>query len=1134
MTTDRFAVLPKGRSAVCAAGLLALALGACGGNDIVLPSEGVAASMTIVGGDKQNGSAGAPLADSLVVKVVDTKSRPVGDQTVVFQVLSGGGQVVPDTAVTNESGLASTRWVLGTADGSQSVRARAVGNGAPGSVTATFTATAGAAGASTLAAVKGDEQTATAGSPLPDSLIVKVTDQFGNPVAGVDIDWTLTGGGTVSAPTVETGNDGQAGIVRTLGPTAGQQTTIATAAGLTGSPVTFTATATVGTAGRLTLERAPSSSGQSGVALATQPQLQLRDANGNPVSRAGVAVQAQIATGPAGSSVSGGTAATDANGLATFSTLAINGTAGSYVLNFFGSQLSGVNSDPITITAGTATKLAVLQAPSATAASGDPFAQQPTIELRDAADNPVHQSGVLVTATLQGGGATLSGDNTKTTDANGVATFTDLELTGTAGTKTILFGANGVAGTTAQVTLGAGSPSVSQSSVGYSGTTIQAGGTITISVTVKDASGNPISGAAVGVNATGTGNTTAGSITGAAGTGSATFTSTVAEAKTLTVTANGVTLDTRGVTVTPAAADAAHSSLSVNPMAIVTGQEATATVTVRDQFDNAVSGASVTLNPANGLALSQAPGTSNGSGVATGKVKATAVGNGTVTATVGGGTTSPAVTVTIAQATTTTSVSVPGGDSNVGEAVTVNYSVSVVSPGSGTPGGTVTVSGGSQSCTASVSTGSCPLTFTSAGTKSISAHYNGDANYAASTSATVDHTVNALATTTTVTSSKSSSVWSESVTFTATVSASSGTPAGTVQFKSDGSNIGSGTLTNGTVAVPVSTLPVGTHTITADYTPDVGSGFAGSSGTLSGVQTVSKASVTVAIDSTVPGAPTAGSPVTVYVSVTGAPPATDTPTGTVAVAGGSGTCSITLVGGKGNCSFTPSTTGSITATYSGDPNFNPGVSGPVTIASATVPTTTVLGSSSLASTFGQSAVITATITASGTPVTTGTVQFKVDNAATGPPLALSATGTAQLNLNALLAVGPHTIVANYGGGGGFDPSSSTLTQTVQQASTTTAVSINPATITDGESAQLTAAVSSTVPISEGTVEFFDGATTLGTAPVSSGSATLAPDPVFSGAGPHSITAQYTGGTSFAPSAVSPATTLTVNPLIPSP
>jgi hypothetical protein len=376
VTTHRSGVFQSVRhAAVAGAGLLALALGACGGNDIVLPSEGVAAAMTAVQGDKQSGSAGSPLADSLVVKVVDTKSRPVGDQTIVFQVLSGGGEVVPDTAVTDESGLASTQWVLGTADGTQSVRARAVGNGAGSNVTVTFTATAGAAGASTLAAVKGDKQTATAGSPLPDSLSVKVTDQFGNPVSGVAIDWTLTGGGTVSAPTVETGADGQAGIVRTLGPTAGQQTTVATATGLTGSPVTFTATATVGTAGRLTLERAPSSSGQSGVPLGTQPQLQLRDANGNPVSRAGVAVQAQIASGPAGSSVAGGTAATDANGLATFTALAINGTAGDYVLNFFGSQLSGVNSDPITITAGSATKLAVLQAPSATAASGEPFAQ---------------------------------------------------------------------------------------------------------------------------------------------------------------------------------------------------------------------------------------------------------------------------------------------------------------------------------------------------------------------------------------------------------------------------------------------------------------------------------------------------------------------------------------------------------------------------------------------------------------------------------------------------------------------------------------------------------------------------------------------------------------------------------------
>src|SRR5437667_9166911 len=84
----------------------------------------------------------------------------------------------------------------------------------------------------------------------------------------------------------------------TLSTTAGTNTLTATSSGLTGSPVTFTADGTAGAAGRVAFTTAPSSAGQSGVALAQQPVLQLEDANGNPVSQSGVVVTATVS--PAG------------------------------------------------------------------------------------------------------------------------------------------------------------------------------------------------------------------------------------------------------------------------------------------------------------------------------------------------------------------------------------------------------------------------------------------------------------------------------------------------------------------------------------------------------------------------------------------------------------------------------------------------------------------------------------------------------------------------------------------------------------------------------------------------------------------------------------------------------------------
>src|SRR5205814_6208666 len=114
-------------------------------------------------------------------------------------------------------------------------------------------------------------------------------------------------------------------------PTAGTNTLTATASGLAGSPVTFTATGTAGAATRLVITTPPSSSAQSGAPLAPQPVVQLQDANGNPVNQGGVVVTATPS--PAGATASNNTATTIQNGAAAFRGLALTGTAGSYALS---------------------------------------------------------------------------------------------------------------------------------------------------------------------------------------------------------------------------------------------------------------------------------------------------------------------------------------------------------------------------------------------------------------------------------------------------------------------------------------------------------------------------------------------------------------------------------------------------------------------------------------------------------------------------------------------------------------------------------------------------------------------------------------------------------------------------------
>jgi len=97
------------------------------------------------------------------------------------------------------------------------------------------------------------------------------------------------------------------------------------------------------------------------------------------------------------------------------------------------------------------------------------------------------------------------------------------------------------------------------------------------------------------------------------------------------------------------------------------------------------------------------------------------------------------------------------------------------------------------------------------------------------------------ATTTTVSSSLNPSNFGQSVTFTATVAPGTGTfdNGGTVQFAIDGTNYGSPvSLSGGSATISDSALAAsGTaHTVTAAYSGDTG--FASSTGTLSGGQTV--------------------------------------------------------------------------------------------------------------------------------------------------------------------------------------------------------------------------------------------------------------------------------------------------------
>jgi hypothetical protein len=95
-----------------------------------------------------------------------------------------------------------------------------------------------------ISAAEGVDQAAPVNSVLAESLRVRVTDASGNGAARVTVTWSvLSGGGTVSPASSTTGTNGIASTQFTLGPSEGEQQAQATAGGLSGSPVLFTARA---------------------------------------------------------------------------------------------------------------------------------------------------------------------------------------------------------------------------------------------------------------------------------------------------------------------------------------------------------------------------------------------------------------------------------------------------------------------------------------------------------------------------------------------------------------------------------------------------------------------------------------------------------------------------------------------------------------------------------------------------------------------------------------------------------------------------------------------------------------------------------------------------------------------------
>jgi hypothetical protein len=227
----------------------------------------------------------------------------------------------------------------------------------------------------------------------------------------------------------------------------------------------------------------------SGAALTTQPVVKIVYPSGNIVMGFNGNVVASIASGSG--TLNGTKTKAAASGIATFTNLAITGTAGNFTLTFAPVGASAVTSNSFVLTAGAAVTIAITAGNSQSAVAGQAVTTAPSVIVKDANNNPV--SGVSVTFAVATGGGSITGA-TPTTNSSGIATLGSWTLGTVAGSNTLTATSGSLTNSplTFTATGTAGAASALTSTVSVSPTSITADGTTTatIAVQLKDANSN--------------------------------------------------------------------------------------------------------------------------------------------------------------------------------------------------------------------------------------------------------------------------------------------------------------------------------------------------------------------------------------------------------------------------------------------------------------------------------------------------------------------------------------------------------------------------------------------------------------------------------------------------------------------
>ena len=374
-----------------------------------------------------------PMSTAISVQLVDSHFKPVSEAGVVINVKDQGVGTMSGvlSRTTDANGLALFDGLLITGRmGTHTLQFQS-----PGLNDAFATVNLLAGAASTIQQAAGNGGSAKAGTPVTVPPTVRAVDVDGNAVSGVRVSFSITaGGGQIAVATDTTRSDGTASVgMWTLGPAPGTNRISASATGLAGSPITFSATGLgSGLPVKLAMATQPTNQVQSGAVFPTQPIVRVTDETNAAVALAGRIVKVAMTSGAG--TLSGATSATtDSTGRATFSGLSIAGSAGAHTLTFSDSGLASV-STVVNIIAGPAGALSLSGGNNQTTTVGKAVSQLPTVRVTDASGNPV--SGVPVTWAITGGGGTITGATT-TTNQGGLASVGSWVLGPTPGTNSL-------------------------------------------------------------------------------------------------------------------------------------------------------------------------------------------------------------------------------------------------------------------------------------------------------------------------------------------------------------------------------------------------------------------------------------------------------------------------------------------------------------------------------------------------------------------------------------------------------------------------------------------------------------------------------------------------------------------------